>query len=454
MTLNLKEILNCVSGKLILEGMQYKFNNISIDTRNMKDQEIFLAIRGKNFNGNKYVPDAVKNGAKLCILDEEYFSIDDLKQFDVSIILVENTLVALERLAVYVRSKLNVDIIAVTGSVGKTTTKDIIYSFLASKYRVYKAKGNFNNHLGMPISLINIDDDAEIGVFELGMSNLGEIDYLVKILRPNIGVITNIAENHIEFLHTRENILKAKLEIINYFNDKSILILNNEDDMLKNLALNFKTFRIGFSEECDLYAENIRLTSYTTGFDLVYHGMKEKIVLPILGKHNVLNALFAFKLCDIFNISIDLIKDRCNNLDISSMRQEIFKYKNMMLINDCYNAGPSSMKSSIDVLELYKDKERLCILGDMAELGDKACYYHNEISKYLNGKVNRVVAIGKYRNEYKKYFNDSKNCFCFESTEDFEKEIHSIINGSEVVLIKASRASKFEKIKDMIRKNF
>lgn len=451
MTLSLKEILDCVSGNLILKGAQEKFKNISIDTRNMENQEIFLAIKGKNFNGNKYVLDAVKNGAKICLVDEEPQNISELKQHNISIVFVENTLKALEKLAIYVRSKLNINIIAVTGSVGKTTTKDIIHDFLSSKFKAYKAKGNFNNHIGMPMSLINIDDDAEIGVFELGMSGFGEIDYLAKILKPNIGVITNIAENHIEFLHTRENILKAKLEIINYFNNESILILNHEDKMLRNLNFNFKTFKIGFDKDCDMYAENIFLTSHSTEFEISYLGANEKIVLPILGQHNILNSLIAFKICENFNMPIDLLRLKYEELNISSMRQEILKYKNMVILNDCYNAGPSSMKSSIDVLILYKDKKRLCILGDMAELGDESVYYHNEISKYMNGKIDEVVAIGKYRNEYAKYF---KNCICFESIEDFENKIHKIINGDEVILIKASRSLRFEKIKDIIMENF
>lgn len=454
MTLALKEILDCVSGNLISKGTQDKFKNISIDTRSMENQEIFLAIKGKNFDGNKYVLEAVNNGAKLCIIDDKCYCENDLKQFDISVIIVENTLMALELLASHVRSKLNIDIIAITGSVGKTSTKDMVHSFLSSKYKVYKSKGNFNNHLGMPLSLINIDDDAQIGVFELGMSAMGEIDYLAKILRPNLGIITNIAENHIEFLHTRENILRAKLELINYFDEESILILNNEDELLRNLNFNFRIFTIGFDEKCDLFAKNIYLTQNSTEFEIFYNGRLEKVSLPTLGKHSVLNALIAFKLCEIFDITIDYIKDKCKTLNLSSMRQEILKHKNMVIINDCYNAGPSSMKSSIDVISLYKNKIKLCILGDMAELGDKSNYYHNEVSKYLNGKIDKLVAIGSYRYEYVKYFQDHEKYFCFETIEDFKREIHKIINGDEVILIKASRASRFEKIKDMIKEKF
>ncbi len=454
MRLDLEEILDCISGKLLINGRQNSFDKISIDTRSLNGQEIFLAINGKNFDGNKYVLDAIKGGARLCIIDKKYFDIGEIKYPDISIILVKDTLEALEKLAIYVRNKLDIDVIAVTGSVGKTTTKDIIYDFLVSKYKVYKAQGNLNNHLGMPISLVNIDDDSEVCVFELGMNRFGEIDYLVNILRPNIGIITNIAENHIEYFQTSENILKAKMEIINYFSDNSVLILNNEDKLLSNVNCGFKTLRVGFTQECDLYADNINLTSSFTEFDILYNGEKERVTLPLLGKHNVLNSLIGFKICEIFDVPIDLLKSRLELLSISELRQEVFEHKDMIIINDCYNAGPTSMKSSIDVLSLYTNKEKVCILGDMNELGDKSKYYHGEISKYLNSRVDKLVAIGEYRYEYKRYFGNIKNCFCFESIDDFKNEIHNILIGREAILIKASRSLKFEKVANIIKEKF
>ncbi len=454
MTLSLQEILNCLSGTLLLKGKQEKFNKMSIDTRNITQEEIFLAINGKNFDGNKYVLDAVKKGVKLCIIDKKYFDNDVFQEFDVSVILVKNTLDALEKLSIYVRSKLSIDIIAITGSVGKTTTKELVYDFLTSKYKVYKVFGNFNNHIGMPMSLINIDDDSEIGVFELGMSGLGEIGYLTKILKPKIAIITNIGVSHIEFLKTRENILKAKMEITNYFDEDNILILNNEDDLLKNVNTSkFKIYRIGFSENCDLFAKNICLSEQGIKFDFTYNGENEEIMLPILGKHNVLNSLMAFKVCEIFKIPINLIKSKFYVLSSSSMRQEILKYKDMTIINDCYNASPTSMKSSIDVLSLYSN-EKVCILGDMAELGIKSEFYHSEISEYANYKIDKLIAIGKYRQAYCEKFSDKRNCFCFETIEDFEKNVRDILKGTETILIKASRSSRFEKIINILKDKF
>lgn len=454
MTLELSEILNCTNGKLILKGSKNQFSKISIDTRSIENQEIFLAIEGKNFDGNKYLLEAIKKGIKLCIISKLHFNIEDLTKEDVTIILVENTMDALEKLAITVRKKTRAKIIAVTGSVGKTTTKDIIYDFLSSKYKVYKNFGNYNNHLGMPISLINIEEQTQIGVFELGMSNLGEIDYLVKILNPHIGVITNIGVSHIEYLKTRENIFKAKMEITNYFNKQSILILNNEDEFLSSVKdKDYSIYKVGFSNNSNLYSSNIKLYKDGLEFDLLYNGEIEKIKLPLLGKHNVINSLMAFKIAEILGIPFSLLRENSKNINGSSMRQEVIEYKNLTIINDCYNASPSSMKSGIDILGLY-NKERVCIFGDMKELGENSSEYHKEVSKYAKDKIDKLIVIGKHRFDYYNEFDKKEKCYCFETIEEFKKNVNNILNGMEVILIKASRSERFEKIIEMLKEKF
>lgn len=455
MILNIEEIVKCISGKLLIKGTYCEFNKISIDTRTINGEDIFLAISGENFDGNKYIFDAIKKGVKLCIIDKNYFSYEEFRQYDVSVVLVDNTLDALKNLAIYVRSKLDIDLIAVTGSVGKTTTKDLIYDLLSSNYKVYKNFGNFNNHLGMPISLVNIDDDAKIGVFEVGMNNLGEIDYLVNILRPHIGIITNIGVSHIEFLKTRENILKAKMEIVNYFNHDDILIVNYEDDLLKSInSSDFLISRVGFSKDyCDMYAVNENVSLDGIKFDVLYNGKEEVVSLPLKGKHNILNSLIAFKLCEIFNIPMDVLRNKFNSLTQASMRQEVINYKNITIINDCYNASLNSMKSAIDILSLYKN-ERVCILGDMGEAGEFAEEYHREVSNYANEKADKLIAVGKFRNEYCSNFKNKEKCFRFENLDELKNNIEEILIGNETVLIKASRSAKFERVLDIIRDIF
>ncbi len=271
------------------------------------------------------------------------------------------------------------------------------------------------------MSLVNIDDDAEIGVFEVGMNKMGEIDHLVSILRPHIGVITNIGVSHIEFLKTKENIFKAKMEIVNYFDQDDILIVNNEDDLLKTVqSSDFIVSRIGFSEECDMYASNEEISLNKIKFDVLYNGKNETVALPINGKHNVLNSLIAFKLCEIFNIPMDVVRNKFDSLTPASMRQEIIKYKDITIINDCYNASPTSIKSALDILSLYQN-EKVCILGDMAEIGEFADKYYREISEYVNGRSDKLIAIGKYRNEYCINFNSKRKLLLFEDVEEFEK---------------------------------
>ena len=454
MTLKLNEILNCTSGDLILKGTQEEFDKISIDTRNIKTEDIFLAIKGINFDGNKYIPQAVEKGVKLCIISKVYFDINLLNQNDVSIILVEDTFKALENLAIFVRNKLKAKIIAVTGSVGKTTTKDLIYDFLNTKYKVYKNFGNYNNHLGMPLSLINIENDSEIGIFELGMSNIGEIDYLAKILSPDIGVITNIGVSHIEYLKTRENIFKAKMEIANYFNKDSILILNNEDEFLKCVnSSEYNIYKVGFSNTCNMYANNIELYKDGVNFNLMYNGEIQEVSLSLLGKHNVLNSLIAFKICSIFKIPFDSLKEKFKSFTISSMRQEIINHNKLIIINDCYNASPNSMKSSIDILNLYKG-DKVCIFGDMKELGEESKYYHKNVSEYANSKVDKLISIGSHRYDYCEGFENKNNCYCFENIDEFEKNMNNILNGMEVILVKASRSEKFERIIKILMDKF
>lgn len=448
------EILECINGKIVLDGISHSFSKLSIDTRKISGEDIFLAISGVNFDGNKYISTAFENGIKLCIVDKVLFNEEDFIGKDFTIILVENTIDALENMAILVRSKLKIDLIGVTGSVGKTTTKDLIYSFLNSKYNVYRVLGNFNNQLGLPISLINIDDDAEIGIFELGMRGLGEIDYLAKILKPTIGVITNIGISHIEFLKSKENIFKSKMEITNYFNNDSILILNNEDEFLSNVfSDDYRVYKVGLSKSSDMIGRNLELNSDSIKFNAIYNGKNEEFDINICGKHNILNSLIGLKLCEIFKIDIEILRKSFSNIQISNMRQDIVKYKNMIIINDCYNASPKSMESSIDVLSLYEG-EKVCILGDMMELGEEAYFYHGEVSKYANGKVNKFIAIGNFREAYYNEFIDKENCYCFESIYDFQLVIKNILKGDENILIKASRSAKFERIEKIIKDKF
>ncbi|MBE6047443.1 MAG: UDP-N-acetylmuramoyl-tripeptide--D-alanyl-D-alanine ligase, partial [Clostridium sp.] len=246
MELTFKELLEAVNGKVIVDSNEKKFNNICTDTRKIEKDNIFLALKGDNFNGNQYVKDAIDKGASIAIVDEILFNKEEV---NATVIKVDNTYDALLNLAKYYRQKLNIKVVGITGSTGKTSTKDLVAAFLQGKYKVFKTKGNFNNHIGLPLMILSMDSQIEVAVLELGMSNFGEIHTLANCARPDVALITNIGLSHIENLKTQENILKAKMEITDFFSKDNVLIVNGEDKYLKNVKENlFRVIKTGYND--------------------------------------------------------------------------------------------------------------------------------------------------------------------------------------------------------------
>ena len=444
MELSLNEVLEATSGTIIIEG-KTKFNKLSIDTRKIEEDNIYLAIRGERFNGNEFVLDAFDKGASIAIVDEILFDINEFDKLG-TVIKVENSEKALLDLASFYRKKLGIKIVGVTGSCGKTSTKDLIAAFLSYKYKVFKTKGNFNNQIGLPLMILELDSSYDIAVLEMGMSNIGEIDVLAKCARPDIAVITNIGLSHIENLKTQENIFKAKCEIFNYFNESNTLIINGEDDNL--LKINDKCFeivRIGYNHEYDVYAFNIILKEENTFFEVKVKGEEFKFEIPMPGKHNILNSMLAIAVARNLNVSFLEMEKGIKNLEATSMRLQVIKKKKFTIINDCYNASPDSMKSSIDVLNSYKTGRKIAILGTMNELGDESINAHTEVGYYAKDKVDLLIAIGKYKNYYKKGF-ELNNIITYENKEDFISSSKTIVKENDVILVKASRGMKFEEI--------
>jgi UDP-N-acetylmuramoyl-tripeptide--D-alanyl-D-alanine ligase len=295
--ISLKDILSAVEGKLLKCGNVHEFNHISIDTRKVEKDGIFIAIKGEKYNANEFLPDAIAKGSALCIIEEIKYEDKDLKE-NTSIIIVESTRKALLNLAEFYRSTLEIKVVGITGSTGKTSTKDMTYSILSEKYKVYKTQGNYNNEIGLPLTIFNLDKSYDIAVLEMGMNHFFEIHNMAKAAKPDLAIITNIGISHIENLKTRENILAAKLEITDYFNNASKLILNIDNDMLssvKNDNKNYEIVRCGCDAFSDTKADNIRL-----GEDFVMFDIFEKSSLVFKdfrinapGKHNILNALLA-----------------------------------------------------------------------------------------------------------------------------------------------------------------
>ena len=232
MEMTFDELLNAIDGEVIVKGNNSNFNKLCIDTRKIEKDNVYLAIKGANFNGNDFAIKALEAGASIVIVDELNFNLNDIKE-NGNVIKVKNTRKALLNLAKFYREKLGLKVIGVTGSTGKTSTKDLIAALLSAKYRVFKTKGNFNNDIGLPLMILELTSDIDVAVLEMGMSSLGEIELLAKVAKPDIGVITNMGLSHIENLKTQENILKAKMEIITFFGKDNVLIVNGEDESIK-----------------------------------------------------------------------------------------------------------------------------------------------------------------------------------------------------------------------------
>ncbi|NLZ33651.1 MAG: UDP-N-acetylmuramoyl-tripeptide--D-alanyl-D-alanine ligase [Clostridiales bacterium] len=444
MDLTLNEIVNAVNGELIINNNN-AFNKVCIDTRKIEKDNIFWAIKGENFDGNKFVIEAFNKGASIAVIDNIFFDFNEIKD-DVTVIKVYDTSKALLDLAKYYRKKLNLKVVGVTGSCGKTSTKDLIAAFLSEKYKVFKTKGNFNNNIGLPLMILELDSSYDVAVLEMGMSDLGEIDVLANTADPDIAVITNIGLSHIENLKSQDNILKAKMEITNYFDESNTLIINAEDDYLKKIKDKcFEVVKIGYNHEYDVCAFNIILEEEKTTFTVQDKYEKSTFTIPMPGKHNVLNSLLAIAVAKKLDLSMEEMEKGIKNLEATSMRLQIIKQEKITIINDCYNASPASMKSSLDVLNTYLNKRKVAILGTMNELGEKAVEAHKDIGNYASDKVDLLIAIGEYKNYLKEEFKGN-NILTFETKEDFINVIKDIIKEDDVILVKASRGNKFESI--------
>lgn len=442
MELTLKEVVEAIKGKVLIQKKE-AFNNICIDTRGVLENNIYLAIKGETFNGNKFVNEAFKKGASIAIVDEVLF---DIEKSEGTVILVENTLNALLELANYYRKKLDIKVVGITGSCGKTSTKDLIAGFLSAKYKVFKTKGNFNNQIGLPLMILELDSTYDIAVLEMGMSNLNEIDLLAKTALPNLAVITNIGLSHIENLKTQENIFKAKMEIVNYFNKNNTLILNNEDKFLRDVNEKcFEILKTGYNCEYDVFASNIILEEDKTIFTANYKGKSSDFIIPMAGKHNVLNSLLAIGISLKLGLSFEEMKKGIENIEATSMRLQVIKKDKITIINDCYNASPDSMKSAIDVLATYKEGRKVAILGNMNELGHKSFDSHKEVGSYVKGKIDKLIVIGDYLDAYEEGYTKD-DIIRFKTKEEFIQNIKNTINIKDVILVKASRGVKFENI--------
>lgn len=442
--ISLTDCIAAVNGVSACGYKDISIENVSTDTRTIKKGDLFIPLCGKNFDGHDYIEEAFGKGA-VCVFSEKEI-------LGETVIRVPDTLKALGDLAMYYRSLFDITVVAVTGSTGKTTTKDLIASVLSEKFNVLHTEGNLNNEIGLPQTIFNIDDSTDVAVLEMGMSNFGEIHNLSRIARPDIAVITNIGVSHIENLGSREGILKAKCEIFDYLPDTGVRILNGDDDMLIGLRGKFKrTYFYGIeSSDFEVYADSI-VYNGLSGINCHIHTPQLFINadIPLPGKHMVSNSLAAAAAGSLLGLSQDEIKLGLMRFKPTKMRMDIAKIEKYTLINDVYNANPVSVKASIDVLSLDKSR-RVAILGDMFELGENSPDYHYKVGQYAAEQgIDVLVCIGCMSiNTYdgaKSIASPHQKVYYFETQEAFFDVLDNILLKDDTILVKASRGMRFEK---------
>lgn len=445
-----KDIINKFEGKLICGDLDLIIDNISKDTRTIKEGDIYIGIKGESFDGNKFYKDAFDKGAKACILDNINIEEIEDKYKDKTIVKVDNTIKCIQELAKYKRSIHNIPVIGITGSVGKTSTKDMIASVLETKYKVLKTQGNNNNHIGLPLTILRLKDE-EIMILEMGMNNKGEISLLTDIARPTIGVITNVGTAHIGNLGSRENIMKAKLEITEGLTGP--LIINSDNDIMYDNLEYIKTLN-------NIITISIDNDSNYKAYDIEDNKFKingNKIESPVNNKAFIYNSIVAYVVGELCDVEIQDIKKGISNLNLTGNRLEYKKYKdNIILIDDTYNASLDSIKSSLEILTKEKCTRKIAVIGDVLELGDYTEDIHNEIGKHLlSSNLDYIITIGKHTEYTDKYLDEhgyvNKAHFIKES--DSYNFIEKLLTRGDIVLFKGSHGINLKNIVSHLMNN-
>lgn len=421
-------------------------SSVVIDSRKVQKDSLFIAIRGARVDGHTFIPKTIEDGA-LCAVSEE-----NLGEVPFPYILVHSSCQALKAIAEHYRRNLDIKVVGISGSVGKTSTKEMIASVLSQKYNVLKTEGNFNNEIGLPLTIFNIREEHEIAVLEMGISNFGEMTRLAKMARPDICVITNIGCAHLEQLKTRDGILKAKTEMFAYMNPKGSILFNGDDDKLSTFTPEngIQPVYFGLDESCSFHAEQVENKGLRgTAATFVTPNSRFSAHISIPGDHMVYNALAGTAVGYALNMSDEEIKAGIEALVPLAGRNHLIETKHLAIIDDCYNANPASMKSSIDVLA-KADTRTVAILGDMGELGENASDMHREVGEYAAAAgIHTLVCIGPLSvamADGASRMNSGLTVFHFETKADFFTHLDEIIKPHDTILVKASHYMEFPEI--------
>lgn len=436
---------------MILGDSNTFIEKIIIDSRLSRSNTLFIPIIGEKYDGHIFMEEAYAKGCRNFLCDKNH---SFLKK-DINLIVVDDTIEALCNIAKGYKNRFNIPFIAVTGSVGKTSTKDIISSVLSTEYDVLKTQGNLNNNIGLSKTLLNLDNLNDIAVLELGMDKSLEIAYLSNMINPNIAVITNIGMSHImNFKDGQEGIYKAKMEIVDGLKDNGLLIVNGDDKFLGKLESNnsYRVIKCGFSSNNDIYCKNYNIDKYGTSFICVYKNKEYEFSLNTIAKHNILNAMFGVVIGLEYDIDYEQIKKGLLSCKFSNNRLDISVTDKYIIINDTYNACYESVISAFDVLNNFEGR-KVAILGDILELGDYSKEIHQKIGKNIDcdllitiGNYSKYIGEGAVSNNF-----DLSKWYHFLRKEDFYDKVNELLFKGDIVLAKASRAMKFDEIVEFLK---
>ncbi|MDY4575724.1 MAG: UDP-N-acetylmuramoyl-tripeptide--D-alanyl-D-alanine ligase [Intestinibacter sp.] len=455
--LSIEEIVSASKGNLTSKSEEVKsINELVIDSRLANKNSAFFALVGESVDAHKFINSAIENGCKTIVKNKD--NNIEINSENVNVIEVENTLFAFGDVAKHYKEKFDIPYIGVTGSVGKTSTRDMIYAVVSSKYKTLKNMKNLNTETGVPMTLTNLDESYECAVIEMGMSGFHEIEYLVNIVNPKIGVISNIGLSHIEMLGSREGIFKAKMEITTNFDEDSTLIVNGDDDMLttlkgQDLKYNLKTF--GFGKDNTIYCVDFNMNDNDTTFNAMIDGKVEEFYIPTVGEHNIYNAMAAILVGQTLGISLDDIKRGLKNFEITKSRMDVIKTDDYAVIDSVYNASVDSMNAALKVLNRYETR-KVAILGDMFEMGSYAEFGHREVGKFASQYADILIAIGNDAKfmveEAIKNGMNKENIHYFETKELAMESLKDILQKGDTILVKGSRGMYLEKVVEFLTK--
>jgi len=419
----------------------------SIDSRSIGSGQLFFAVKGERLDGHDFVAQALQAGAVAAVVDRAHAA--GLQAHAAKLMVVEDTIVALQTLAAAVRRKWNHPVIGVTGSAGKTTTKEAIAQVMSRRFRVLKSEGNLNNHFGLPLQLLKLQPEHEMAVIEMGMNHAGEITALAKIARPDVGVVTCVAPVHLEFFNSICDIARAKFELIQSLPAGGTAVLNADDEYVSQFGRDFHgtVTTYGLQKPADVRAENVRANG-TEGmlFDLVIDSAHEPVRLPLMGEHNVRNCLAAAACGVHYKLTPSEVADALSSLQPVDKRGEMLHVRDSVLINDCYNSNPTALKSMIKTLAGVPAKRRIVIAGEMLELGPTSDALHAECGHFMKGHADILMGVrGHARAMVQAAVESGVQAEFVESPEEAGAWLKRELKPGDAVLLKASRGVRLEK---------